>query len=311
MARGGVNVLFRLVQAFLILLFTVFGASSAWAMPDGWSEIYYPVAVSYDDSRPGDLAFAARAPPQELNHVSASSPAIFDPAAVGWFGHAFGTANQSINLGHLTRLAGPNVAPTGALNSVNYHAVALDVSIAGAHLTNVSSKGALHRWSVAEEVSAFFHSTIATNKGPLPPRVDISDDLNRINRSDVDAQYLYRDPDAGHGIEITLKNGSLEFNVAAGGDAAALGSGTDMFNSAMLRLQRDGVKVDRVQGVWIPGTGSDNYSQFINNVNSGMTRTDAARNTWTGRIAASHGYSEVVETTRPGSNVIDFEFVRP
>ncbi|MGC3939531.1 hemagglutinin repeat-containing protein [Roseobacter sp. EG26] len=151
----------------------------------------------------------------------------------------------------------------------------------------------------------------APNTGPLPPRVDISDDLNRINRSDVDAQYLYRDPDSGHGIEITVQNGSLEFNVAAGGDAAALGSGTDMFNSAILRLQRDGVVVDRVQGVWIPGTGSDNYSQFINNVNSGLTRTDAARNTWTGRIAASHGYTEVVETTRPGSNVIDFEFVRP
>ncbi|EEE35035.1 hypothetical protein RKLH11_4206 [Rhodobacteraceae bacterium KLH11] len=113
MARGGVNVLFRLVQVFLFLLITVFGAGSAWAMSDGWSEIHYPVAVSYDDSRPREFAFAARAPPQRLNRVSESSPAISNPAAVGWFVHASGTANQSINSGHLIRFTGRYVALTG------------------------------------------------------------------------------------------------------------------------------------------------------------------------------------------------------
>lgn len=152
---------------------------------------------------------------------------------------------------------------------------------------------------------------IATNTGPRAPRVDVSDDLVPTRNPNVDAQYRYGDPDSGHGIEVTVDNGALSLDVAARGDASTLGSGTDMFNSAMLRLQRDGVEIDRIQGIWIPGTGSDNFAQFNSNIAAGMTRSEAAQNTWTGRIAASHGFTEVIETTRPGSNVVDFDFVRP
>lgn len=110
---------------------------------------------------------------------------------------------------------------------------------------------------------------------------------------------------------IAVDNGALSLDVAARGDASRLGSGTDMFNSAMLRLQRDGVEIERIQGIWIPGTGSDNFAQFNSNILAGMRRSEAAQNTWTGRIATSHGFTEIIETARPGSNVIDFDFVRP
>jgi hypothetical protein len=151
----------------------------------------------------------------------------------------------------------------------------------------------------------------ATNTGPLSPRVNISDDLTQTVNNDGFVQYVYRDANAGHGIEVTLRNGKLEVDIAATGDSSTLGSGTDMFNSSIIRLQNDGHSIDAVQGVWIPGTGSDNFAQFNQNLASGMSRTDAAQNTWTGQIAASHGFTEVIETTRSGSVVVDFEFVRP
>lgn len=95
-------------------------------------------------------------------------------------------SDQSIASNHLTQVTGHNVTLTGALNSDNYHAVALDVTIAGVHLRGASGEDTLHRRSVAEEVSAFFHSSIATNNaggGRFTPSQPLDTSGNPILRT--------------------------------------------------------------------------------------------------------------------------------
>lgn len=68
---------------------------------------------------------------------------------------------------------------------------------------------------------------------------------------------------------------------------------SDMFASAMQRLQREGVQVSSIRGVWIEGTDSVNAAQYMSNIGRGMSPQQAAANTWTGRMAARYGYTNV------------------
>ena len=78
----------------------------------------------------------------------------------------------------------------------------------------------------------------------------------------------------------------------AEGNAATLGTGTDMFASGMRRLSADGVQVNAIRGYWIEDSGSVNLQQYTENLNT-MDPQAAAANTWTGRIAGRYGYLQV------------------
>ncbi|MEE5055274.1 hypothetical protein V2J84_16505 [Pseudomonas alliivorans] len=66
-----------------------------------------------------------------------------------------------------------------------------------------------------------------------------------------------------------------------------------MFISAMQRLEQEGIKVNAVRGAWFGGTDSVNTSEYLADSEKGMLPAEAAAKTWTGRIAAKYGFTNV------------------
>lgn len=129
----------------------------ASVLPDGnWPSLRYTQTENCGTVQSRGLTFAARHLLQAPNLVNESSHENSGSAAAGWFGHVSGTANQLIAFGQLTQFTGHNVTLTGASNSVDRRAVALDVAITAAHLRGVGGEHTLSRRSVTEEISAFF-----------------------------------------------------------------------------------------------------------------------------------------------------------
>jgi len=101
----------------------------------------------------------------------------------------------------------------------------------------------------------------------------------------------------------------MSFSIRSSGNAE-LGSGSDMFNSFMLRARRDNVGIGTIHGEWHIGTDSVNASKYIDGINAGMTPQQAALSTWTGRMATKHGYTDVyVPEVRSG--VVRPVFTKP
>ncbi|MFQ6346129.1 hypothetical protein ACQRBV_22120 [Pseudomonas sp. R11F] len=85
-------------------------------------------------------------------------------------------------------------------------------------------------------------------------------------------------------------------------------SGTDMFASAMQRLGNEGVKVNQIRGAWEAGTDSVNTARYLENIANGMSKENAALNTWTGQIAQKYGYGKVEKIETIGDiNCVTFK----
>ena len=129
----------------------------------------------------------------------------------------------------------------------------------------------------------------------LVPRVDVTNRFSRTPYADgsIDLQYL--NPETGnHGLVVSVdKNGLLGFEIRAQGDVATHGSGTDMFVSAMQRLEQEGVQVNAIRGTWYTNSDSVNTAQYLSNLSKGMTPEQAAANTWTGNMASKYGFTVV------------------
>ena len=132
-----------------------------------------------------------------------------------------------------------------------------------------------------------------SNTGTPIPKVNVSDNFSvtRFKDGSIDLDYL--NPDNGHGLLVNVDSkGVLGFEIRAEGDTTLLGSGTDMFSSAMLRLEQEGVKVNAIRGAWERDSDSVNTAEYLQNIKNGMPPEEAAANTWTGRIAARYGYTK-------------------
>jgi len=103
--------------------------------------------------------------------------------------------------------------------------------------------------------------------------------------------------DLAHGLWAYVDaNGQLSFTVRAGGDSEALatfGSGRDMFDSLMLRLNNDNVNVSSIQGQWYFNTDGVNAAQYQSAIESGLSPSDAAFSTWTGSQVMRYGFNFV------------------
>ena len=134
------------------------------------------------------------------------------------------------------------------------------------------------------------------------PRVDVSDEF-LVSRSGTGTTLKYGDPDGVAGLIVNVdRSGVLGFDIrAAHGHPLYEASGTDMFASAMNRLANEGVEVNKVRGAWVGGTDSVNADEYLRNIASGMSREEAATNTWTGRIAQKYGYGKVEKIEEVGS----------
>ncbi|MBB5407659.1 YD repeat-containing protein [Paraburkholderia sp. HC6.4b] len=136
---------------------------------------------------------------------------------------------------------------------------------------------------------------ISSRVGPPIPRLDVSDQFS-INRYGGGVSIDYLDAEYGsHGLNAYIDQSQrLSFEIRANGDVAKLGSGKDMFASMMLRLDREGIEVNGITGTWVSGTDSVNAAEYARNLAAGMSKENAALNTWTGRLASSYGYTSVI-----------------
>ncbi|MEI2831939.1 DUF637 domain-containing protein, partial [Pseudomonas mosselii] len=128
---------------------------------------------------------------------------------------------------------------------------------------------------------------------PLTPRIDVTSDFSMKSYKDGLVTLKYGDPEGVAGLVVNVdKNGVFGFDIRSNNDGFNP-SGTDMFISAMQRLDQEGIKVNAVRGAWVEGTDSINTAEYLANLAKGMPATEAAANTWTGRIAAKYGFTSV------------------
>ena len=123
-------------------------------------------------------------------------------------------------------------------------------------------------------------------------------------------QLKYGDPDGVAGLVVNVdKAGVLGFEIRAAQNHPYYdASGTDMFASAMQRLVNEGIKVNQIRGAWEAGTDSVNTARYLENIANGMSKENAALNTWTGRIAQKYGYGKVEKIeTIGGINYVTFK----
>ena len=130
---------------------------------------------------------------------------------------------------------------------------------------------------------------------PPIPKVDVTDDFRMNVFKDGGVQLKYGDPDGVAGLVVNVdKAGVLGFEIRAAQNHPYFdASGTDMFASAMQRLGNEGIKVNQIRGAWEAGTDSVNTARYLENIANGMSKENAALNTWTGQIAQKYGYGKV------------------
>ncbi|WP_423814595.1 adhesin [Pseudomonas viridiflava] len=128
----------------------------------------------------------------------------------------------------------------------------------------------------------------------LKPRIDVTSSFSMKSYKDGLVTLRYGNPEeGGAGLSLSVdKSGVLGFDVRSSNNALNP-SGTDMFISAMQRLEQEGIKVNAVRGAWFGGTDSVNTSEYLANLEKGMLPAEAAAKTWTGRIAAKYGFTNV------------------
>ncbi|WP_428842182.1 hemagglutinin repeat-containing protein, partial [Pseudomonas corrugata] len=127
---------------------------------------------------------------------------------------------------------------------------------------------------------------------PLAPRIDVTSDFSMRSYKDGLVMLKYGDPEVAGLVVNVDKYGVLGFDVRANSNGFNP-SGTDMFISAMQRLDQEGIKVSAIRGAWVEGVKSVNTTEYTANLAKGMSPTEAAANTWTGRIAAKYGFTSV------------------
>lgn len=131
---------------------------------------------------------------------------------------------------------------------------------------------------------------------PPVPRVNVADDFIMRTTPNGSVTLKFGNPEGVHGLIVDVdQQGVLGFNIRspAGGSSFSDASGTDMFASAMQRLNQEGIQVNSIRGTWIEGTDSVNAAEYLTNIDRGMSPQRAAANTWTGRMAEEYGFTNV------------------
>ena len=70
--------------------------------------------------------------------------------------------------------------------------------------------------------------------------------------------------------------------------------------------------VSAISGVWLPqGDMTANYVSYANALGSGMSSEEAALSTFTGKMAARNGFSQVMQVQTDQHGIIRVIFQRP
>jgi len=129
---------------------------------------------------------------------------------------------------------------------------------------------------------------------PPIPKVDVTNDF-MMSVSNGGTTLRYGNPEGVAGLVVNVdKAGVLGFEIRAAQNHPVYdASGTDMFASAMQRLGNEGIQVNQIRGAWEAGTDSVNTAKYLQNIANGMSKENAALNTWTGQISQKYGYTKV------------------
>ncbi len=141
-------------------------------------------------------------------------------------------------------------------------------------------------------------SALATNVeeaavARLAARIDVTDEFILKTAKNGSIKMHYGNPDGVHGLVVNVdRDGILGFNIRASGSRSNP-SGQDMFISAMQRLEQENVQVNAIRGTWVEGSDSVNTAEYLANLGKGMAPQQAAASTWTGRMSAKYGYTNI------------------
>ncbi|HCT04029.1 MAG TPA: adhesin [Pseudomonas sp.] len=142
----------------------------------------------------------------------------------------------------------------------------------------------------------FFGTKAGLGKVDPPiPKIDVTNEFSITVSKYGDTTLKYGNPDGVAGLVVNVdKSGVLGFEIRAAKDHPYFdASGTDMFSSAMQRLGNEGIQVNQIRGAWEVGTDSVNTAQYLQNISKGMSKENAALNTWTGQISQKYGFTKV------------------
>ena len=289
----------------------------AWVGPNGETNVVPLIAPSAVSQKLSSLGVASR----DLGMASTS----WSEAARGAGGRMFNWLVQGGSASALTEPGSMSLDPSirAELRSLatgdGPYVPRTDAERGGyGALVSVPAFG-LEMWGAIEGVrglSAFGDARVAGRLGAADAavastRMDLSAEFS-VSKTPQGVRLQYGDPNGwaaaggdSHGIVgFVDKEGILGVDVYANPALRAqYGSGTDMYNSMMTRLRQEGVDVAGIRGAWLKGTDSVNFAQYQSGLAAGLEPTQAALNTWTGKLAQSYGYSRVESITGGSSNV--------
>lgn len=183
--------------------------------------------------------------------------------------------NMGLGIGGL--ISGPIAKPVAkALSNATSQALTKSVS------SNVSSASTPSLSKPTNTVEPAYSEPTSTNSSAPREPLRLSDNNYRV--------WAYVGNEAVGFYEAGLDGVvSMELNLPK--NLQAQGYGTEMFKAAVEDSHT-------IKALWVEGdiyeSGiSDNLMEFRNNINSGMSSTESAWNTWTGRQAKANGFNQV------------------
>jgi hypothetical protein len=203
------------------------------------------------------------------------------------------SASQGIALGEsLMNAAGARTtfgwtAPrTGYVSSAPYARTPLATRPMSSGLAGSYAQQKVSPTSVTFNINSGQSQSVQSTRPSYASRVDLTGKFKIKPLANGTVSVKYENPNR-HGIAAIVEaDGTLAFDVNAGGNVSKLGSGKDMFYSMMQELAAKDIQVNRIRGLWYPGAKSTNFTMYQTGRWSGLAPQEAALNTWTGDARA-------------------------
>ncbi len=131
--------------------------------------------------------------------------------------------------------------------------------------------------------------------GTVPPSLkplrDFSDEMSPNTQYYPEIKY---EPTSRHWVISTVNNKStLKFTIKAHDNNFEFGSGSEMFLSSAKAYHLNGIEIKQISGYWIRGETETNTNRFLIALADGATLKEAAKQTFTGKMAAKLGLTSV------------------
>lgn len=129
---------------------------------------------------------------------------------------------------------------------------------------------------------------------PSHASLDLSKAMTSGKLTGTKLHSISYEPSWNHFFRATVDpDARMQFEIMALENRGEYGTGTEIFLSAIKRLNNDGIKIKEIQADWSSGDFGANWRQFMNTYLAGETAEVAAKSTFTGRMAARIGLTEV------------------